>query len=93
MSEDVKPPLPEASLDVHQAAVQLGHRGGIKGGPARALALSPSRRSAIARHAANVRWANQGRISECLTAQDSIPAADDPGVTGLIQRDGELFIL
>ena len=34
----------------------LGHFGGRKGGPARAAALSPQRRSAIARHAANVRW-------------------------------------
>jgi hypothetical protein len=84
--------MPNDSL--HAAAVSLGHRGGIKGGPARARALSPSRRSAIARHAANVGWSNQGRISECLSDQDSIQATDDdPGDTGLIDRDGELFIL
>lgn len=38
------------------AAVALGRRGGIKGGPARAAALSPERRSEIARAAANARW-------------------------------------
>ena len=38
------------------AAVALGRRGGLKGGKARAAALSPSRRSAIARKAAAARW-------------------------------------
>jgi len=34
----------------------LGRKGGLVGGPARARALSPSRRSAIARNAARARW-------------------------------------
>ncbi|MEO6670540.1 MAG: hypothetical protein ABIN36_13740 [Ferruginibacter sp.] len=38
------------------AAVELGRLGGLKGGKARALALSPKRRSEIARNAANKRW-------------------------------------
>jgi len=38
-------------------AVELGRRGGLKGGRARAARLSPARRSAIARNAARARWA------------------------------------
>jgi hypothetical protein len=41
------------------AAVALGRRGGKRGGPARAKALSNERRSEIARLAAEVRWANR----------------------------------
>ena len=39
------------------AAVALGRLGGLKGGPARAKKLSKKRRSSIARHAAETRWA------------------------------------
>lgn len=38
-------------------AVALGRRGGKKGGPARAQALSPERRREIARQAVLARWA------------------------------------
>lgn len=38
------------------AAVALGRLGGLKGGKARAKKLSPSRRSEIARIAAEARW-------------------------------------
>ncbi len=38
------------------AAVALGHRGGKKGGPARAKKLTPERRKEIARRAAEARW-------------------------------------
>lgn len=41
------------------AAVALGRRGGLKGGKARAAALSPSKRSAIARKAAAARWSDK----------------------------------
>lgn len=44
--------------DVTHAARELGRRGGQKGGVARAAALSPERRSEIARKAANARWGN-----------------------------------
>jgi len=37
-------------------AVELGRRGGLKGGKARAEKLSPERRSEIARKAAAARW-------------------------------------
>ena len=39
-----------------KAAKKLGRYGGLKGGRARARALTPERRSEIARNAANVRW-------------------------------------
>ena len=38
------------------AAAALGRLGGQKGGPARAAALSPARRRAIASAAARMRW-------------------------------------
>lgn len=40
------------------AAVALGKLGASKGGKARALALSPKERSAIAKQAAEKRWGN-----------------------------------
>lgn len=40
----------------NQAAVELGRLGGKKGGKARAEALTPEQRSAIARKAAQARW-------------------------------------
>ena len=39
------------------AAVALGRRGGLKGGKARAEKLTPEQRKAIAKRAANARWA------------------------------------
>ncbi len=45
---------PESSKD--DAAVSLGRRGGIKGGPARAKSLSSQKRAEIARKAAAARW-------------------------------------
>lgn len=49
---------PPSSPDdgTHAAAVALGRRGGIKGGAARAKALSNERRSEIASAAAKARW-------------------------------------
>lgn len=38
------------------AAVALGRRGGLKGGPARAAKLTKSQRQKIARKAAKTRW-------------------------------------
>lgn len=52
--EDQKP-----SKDVpekNSAAVELGRRGGLKGGKARAAKLTPEQRSEIARKAAAARW-------------------------------------
>lgn len=39
------------------AAVELGRRGGLKGGPARASKLTARERTEIARYAAQARWA------------------------------------
>lgn len=39
-----------------KAAVELGSRGGKKGGPARAKALSSAKKTQIASHAAKKRW-------------------------------------
>jgi hypothetical protein len=47
-------PEPEDTRD--PAAVALGRRGGLKGGKARAAALSPERRKEIAQKAAEKRW-------------------------------------
>lgn len=38
------------------AAVELGRKGGLKGGKARAAKLTPEQRSAIAKQAAASRW-------------------------------------
>ncbi len=40
-------------------AVALGRKGGKKGGPARAAALTPERRKEIAQKAVAARWANK----------------------------------
>jgi hypothetical protein len=40
-----------------RAAVELGRKGGEKGGQARAAKLTPERRSEIAKKAAETRWA------------------------------------
>ena len=45
--EDTRDPL----------AVELGRRGGLKGGKARAAKLSPEKRREIAQRAAQARWA------------------------------------
>ena len=47
--EDTRDPL----------AVELGRRGGLKGGKARAAKLSPEQRRAIAQTAARARWSKQ----------------------------------
>jgi hypothetical protein len=42
------------------AAVELGRRGGLKGGKARASKMTPKQRSEAAKRAANARWHPQG---------------------------------
>ncbi len=49
------PPEPEKD----PAAVALGRRGGLVGGKARAAALSPEKRSEIAKKAAAARWSRR----------------------------------
>ncbi len=49
-------PPPPAEREKNPAAVALGKLGGSKGGKARAAALSPQKRRAIAKKAAAKRW-------------------------------------
>jgi hypothetical protein len=49
-------PLADPNAGKNPAAVALGRLGGQKGGKARAEALSPRRRKAIAKKAAQARW-------------------------------------
>ncbi len=51
------PADPEPEKD--PAAVALGRKGGLKGGKARAAALSPEKRREIAKKAAAARWAKE----------------------------------
>jgi hypothetical protein len=41
------------------AAVELGRRGGLKGGRARAAKMTPEQRAEAARKAAQARWGNR----------------------------------
>jgi hypothetical protein len=49
-------PLDDPNAGKNPAAVALGRLGGQKGGRARAARLSPEKRKAIAKKAAEVRW-------------------------------------
>lgn len=49
-------PKPEPPPEKNPAAVTLGRLGGLKGGKARADKLSPAKRKAIAKKAAQARW-------------------------------------
>jgi hypothetical protein len=53
------PAAPERDKD--PAAVSLGRRGGLKGGKARAKALSNEQKTEIAKKAAGARWAAKRR--------------------------------
>lgn len=44
------------SESLRQAAAELGRRGGLKGGKARAAKLTPEQRAEIAKRAAKARW-------------------------------------
>ena len=48
------------------AAVALGRKGGIKGGPARAANLTPEQRSESARKAVRARWAKAAPTAPSL---------------------------
>ncbi len=49
-------PKPVPPPEKNPAAVTLGRLGGLKGGKARAAKLSPAKRKAIAKKAAEARW-------------------------------------
>jgi hypothetical protein len=46
--------------DKNPAAVELGRKGGLKGGKARAASMTPEERSAAAKRAAAARWKDSG---------------------------------
>ena len=48
----------------NRAAVELGRLGGLKGGKARAAKLTKEERSAVAKKAAQARWAKKRRQGE-----------------------------
>lgn len=54
--DDYKPIVVVTEITKNAAAVELGRRGGLKGGIARAEKLSPERRKEIAKIAAEKRW-------------------------------------
>lgn len=49
----------EPKTEKDPAAVELGRKGGLKGGKARAEKLTPEQRSEIAKKAAKARWSNK----------------------------------
>lgn len=51
---EVEDPDPDAGKN--PAAVELGRKGGLKGGKARAAKMTPEERSEAARRAAGARW-------------------------------------
>lgn len=55
ISTEEQPQIPERSA-ISEYLAQIGRKGGLKGGVARAQALSPRKRSSIAARAARARW-------------------------------------
>ena len=61
LTGQVEDRAPDRALDPRKnaAAVELGRKGGLKGGRARAESLSPDERKSIAANAAKRRWAKE----------------------------------
>ena len=53
----VEDPDPDAGKD--PKAIARGRKGGLKGGSARAAAMTPAQRSESAKRAAKARWSNE----------------------------------
>jgi hypothetical protein len=56
---EVDDPDPNEGKD--RAAVELGRKGGLKGGKARAAKMTPEERSSAAKKAAEARWRSEKR--------------------------------
>ena len=69
MSENDSP-KPDNVPPKNRAAVELGRRGGMKGGAARAANMSQEERSEAARLAASARWARIRAVGEELEQPD-----------------------
>jgi hypothetical protein len=67
----------------NSAAVALGRKGGLKGGPARAARLTSAERSASASKAVRARWQKQGKSS---VAQTTVPDTSDEALVKLLNR-------
>lgn len=65
-TEDVPIETPAENIlpEKDPLAVELGRRGGLKGGKARSDALTPKQRSEIARKAAKKRWEEKASSAE-----------------------------
>jgi hypothetical protein len=57
------PPEPEKGSTISEYLAQIGRKGGLKGGPARAKKLSKKKRQAIGKKAARARWSKSGQVS------------------------------
>jgi hypothetical protein len=55
---------PDPNAGKNPAAVELGRKGGLKGGKARAAKMTAKERSDAARRAARARWASNGESGE-----------------------------
>ena len=51
-----EPEQPKERSPISEYLAQIGRKGGLKGGPARAKKLSPRKRKKIAQEAAKARW-------------------------------------
>jgi hypothetical protein len=67
----------ELSKSEQEAARAFARLGGLKGGKARAAALSPEKRHEIARQAATARWAKTNEKTELGTQQKDKEAVID----------------
>ncbi len=77
-------------------AAELGRRGGIKGGKARSMSLSPERRREIARRAAAARWGAKASGAAAEAGKASLPGvatAVRRGTMQLADRSFEVFAL
>jgi hypothetical protein len=77
-------------------AAELGRRGGIKGGKARSMSLSPERRRDIARRAAAARWGTKAAASAAEGSKASLPGVASAVCRGTMQvaeRSFEVFAL
>jgi len=54
-----EPEQPKEKSEISKYLSEIGKRGGLKGGPARAKKLSSKKRKEIARNAAKTRWAKK----------------------------------
>lgn len=74
----------------HSAAVRLGRRGGLKGGPARAAALSAMERSLIAQRGGNARWGKADLDADdvCMWVMDYLADSGEASIGDMVAASG-----